>query len=57
MLNIQFDHFEKLKFTGSQKVKLQIKQKEVVKIQIFKVYELCIFYNIWNAQKTRKKKI
>lgn len=57
MLNIQFDCFEKLKFTGSQKVKLQIKQKEVVKIQIFKVYQLCIFYSIWNTQKTIKKKI
>ena len=39
MLNIQFDHFEKLKFTGLKMIKLQLKWKEAVKIQIFKVYE------------------
>lgn len=44
MLNIQLDYFEKLKFTGSQKVKLQIKQKEVVKMKSLKFMNYVFLY-------------
>lgn len=48
MLNIQFDHFEKLKFTGSQKVKLQLSKKRYLrsKFLVFMNYVYFIIFGI-----------